>query len=61
MYIQIMGDMTGNMDAKKALHEALKIHKKYIKVSFSSVFPLCIASDFQTSYTCTPCMQAKKT
>lgn len=29
--VQIMGDMTGNVDAKKALNEALKIHKKYIK------------------------------
>ncbi|KAL8101176.1 uncharacterized protein LOC141683477 isoform X1 [Apium graveolens] len=29
--VQIMGDMTGSVDAKKALNEALKIHKKYIK------------------------------
>lgn len=31
--VQIMGDMTGNVDAKKALNEALKIHKKYIKAA----------------------------
>ncbi|KAK3028130.1 hypothetical protein RJ639_038991, partial [Escallonia herrerae] len=28
--VKILGDMTGNLDAKKALNEALKIHKKYI-------------------------------
>ncbi|KAK9057389.1 hypothetical protein SSX86_022224 [Deinandra increscens subsp. villosa] len=28
---QIMGDITGSLDAKKALTEALKIHKKYLK------------------------------
>ncbi|CAH1420074.1 unnamed protein product [Lactuca virosa] len=27
---QIMGDITGSLDAKKALSEALKIHKKYL-------------------------------
>ncbi|KAI3668006.1 hypothetical protein L6452_43077 [Arctium lappa] len=27
---QIMGDITGSLDAKKALTEALKIHKKYL-------------------------------
>uniref|UniRef100_A0A5B6ZZD0 Putative GTPase-activating protein gyp7-like isoform X1 n=1 Tax=Davidia involucrata TaxID=16924 RepID=A0A5B6ZZD0_DAVIN len=27
---QIMGDITGNLDARKALNEALKIHKKYL-------------------------------
>ncbi|KAI3526592.1 hypothetical protein L2E82_00299 [Cichorium intybus] len=27
---QIMGDITGSLDAKKALTEALKVHKKYI-------------------------------
>ncbi|KAK2984603.1 hypothetical protein RJ640_029109 [Escallonia rubra] len=33
--VKILGDMTGNLDAKKALNEALKIHKKYInKASF---------------------------
>ncbi|CAI9776675.1 unnamed protein product [Fraxinus pennsylvanica] len=29
--VQILGEITGNLDAKKALHEALKIHKKYLK------------------------------
>ncbi|KAL3849983.1 hypothetical protein ACJIZ3_011865 [Penstemon smallii] len=28
--VQILGEITGNLDAKKALHEALKIHKKYL-------------------------------
>ncbi|KAI3449797.1 hypothetical protein Pfo_006462 [Paulownia fortunei] len=28
--VQILGEMTGNLDAKKALKEALKIHKKYL-------------------------------
>ncbi|XP_060970703.1 rab GTPase-activating protein 22-like isoform X1 [Cannabis sativa] len=29
--VQILGDITGNLDAKKACNEALKIHKKYLK------------------------------
>ncbi|KAL8215032.1 hypothetical protein R6Q57_004481 [Mikania cordata] len=34
---QIMGDITGSLDAKKALTEALKIHKKYLsKASITS-------------------------
>lgn len=33
--VQILGDITGNLDAKKALHEALKIHKKYLKAKKS--------------------------
>ncbi|KAL8530240.1 hypothetical protein ACS0TY_007329 [Phlomoides rotata] len=28
--VQILGEITGNMDAKKALKKALKIHKKYL-------------------------------
>ncbi|XP_059660322.1 rab GTPase-activating protein 22-like isoform X2 [Cornus florida] len=28
--VKIMHDITGNMDARKALNEALKIHKKYL-------------------------------
>ncbi|KAL3647718.1 hypothetical protein CASFOL_008686 [Castilleja foliolosa] len=28
--VQILGEITGNLDAKKALKEALKIHKKYL-------------------------------
>ncbi|KAK6141647.1 hypothetical protein DH2020_024620 [Rehmannia glutinosa] len=33
--VQILGEITGNLDAKKALKEALKIHKKYLsKASF---------------------------
>lgn len=41
-----MGDMTGNMDAKKALNKALKVHKKYIKVSLSSscLLPIFVVS-----------------
>lgn len=32
-----MSDITGSLDAKKALTEALKIHKKYMnKASFTS-------------------------
>lgn len=31
-HLQILGDITGNLDAKKACNEALKIHKKYLKV-----------------------------
>ncbi|KAL8089128.1 hypothetical protein AgCh_038778 [Apium graveolens] len=34
--VQIMGDMTGNVDAKKALNKALKVHKKYIKAKGNS-------------------------
>jgi len=30
LLFQIMGDITGSLDAKKALTEALKIHKKYL-------------------------------
>ncbi|XP_063943247.1 uncharacterized protein LOC108208450 isoform X1 [Daucus carota subsp. sativus] len=33
--VQIMGDMTGNVDAKRALNKALRIHKKYIKAKKS--------------------------
>ncbi|KAM7253761.1 hypothetical protein ACFE04_031443 [Oxalis oulophora] len=29
--VKILGDTTGNLDAKKACNEALKIHKKYLK------------------------------
>lgn len=29
--VKILGDITGNLDAKKACNEALKIHKKYLK------------------------------
>lgn len=33
--LQILGDITSNLDAKKACTEALKIQKKYLsKVSF---------------------------
>ncbi|KAL6505237.1 hypothetical protein OROGR_025054 [Orobanche gracilis] len=28
--VQILGEITGNLDAKKALKDALKIHKKYL-------------------------------
>ncbi|PIN04709.1 Ypt/Rab-specific GTPase-activating protein GYP7 [Handroanthus impetiginosus] len=28
--VQILGEITGNLDAKKALKEALRIHKKYL-------------------------------
>ncbi|XP_051141712.1 rab GTPase-activating protein 22-like [Andrographis paniculata] len=28
--VQILGEITGNLDAKKALKEALKVHKKYL-------------------------------
>ncbi|CAN4102033.1 unnamed protein product [Withania somnifera] len=28
--VQILGEITGNLDAKKALNEALKVHKKYM-------------------------------
>lgn len=31
--LQILGDITSSLDAKKALTEALKIQKKYLKVS----------------------------
>ena len=30
LFIQILGDITGNLDAKKACNEALKLHKKYL-------------------------------
>ncbi|XP_057798143.1 rab GTPase-activating protein 22-like isoform X2 [Salvia miltiorrhiza] len=34
--VQILGEITGNLDAKKALKEALSIHKKYLsKASFT--------------------------
>lgn len=37
LYVQIMGDVTGNIDAKKACKEALIIQKKFLKrVSFIS-------------------------
>lgn len=29
--LQILNDMTGNLDAKKACTGALKLHKKYMK------------------------------
>ncbi|XP_062024374.1 uncharacterized protein LOC133740434 isoform X2 [Rosa rugosa] len=29
--VNILGDITGNLDARKACNEALKIHKKYLK------------------------------
>ncbi|KAM7258200.1 hypothetical protein ACFE04_013941 [Oxalis oulophora] len=29
--VQILGEITGNLDAKKACNEALKIHQKYLK------------------------------
>lgn len=29
--VQILGEITGNLDAKKVLNEALKVHKKYIR------------------------------
>ncbi|BBH10167.1 Ypt/Rab-GAP domain of gyp1p superfamily protein [Prunus dulcis] len=29
--VKILGDITGNLDAKKACNEALRIHKKYLK------------------------------
>ncbi|OIT08382.1 PREDICTED: GTPase-activating protein GYP7-like isoform X1 [Nicotiana attenuata] len=29
--VQILGEISGNLDAKKALDEALKVHKKYLK------------------------------
>nr|XP_009757947.1 PREDICTED: TBC1 domain family member 15-like isoform X1 [Nicotiana sylvestris] len=33
--VQIVGEITGNLDAKKALNKALKVHKKYLnKASF---------------------------
>ncbi|XP_059297830.1 rab GTPase-activating protein 22-like isoform X2 [Lycium ferocissimum] len=28
--VQILGDITGNLDVKRALNEALKVHKKYL-------------------------------
>lgn len=28
--VNILGDVTGNLDAKKACNEALKLHKKYL-------------------------------
>ncbi|KAH0664000.1 hypothetical protein KY290_029896 [Solanum tuberosum] len=42
--VQILSEITGNLDAKKALNEALKVHKKYMsKASFyvpcSLLFP----------------------
>ncbi|XP_050364025.1 rab GTPase-activating protein 22 [Argentina anserina] len=30
--VNILGDITGNLDARKACNEALKIHKKYLKL-----------------------------
>ncbi|CAI9107598.1 OLC1v1006989C1 [Oldenlandia corymbosa var. corymbosa] len=33
--VQILGELTGNLDAKKALKEALKIHRKYLKAKKS--------------------------
>jgi hypothetical protein len=36
LFWQILNDITGNLDAKQACKEALKIHKKYLnKVSFT--------------------------
>lgn len=29
--VQILGEISGNLDARKALDEALKVHKKYLK------------------------------
>lgn len=38
---QILGDVCGNLDAKKALNEALKVHRKYLrKASSIYLFPL---------------------
>ncbi|XP_057798144.1 rab GTPase-activating protein 22-like isoform X3 [Salvia miltiorrhiza] len=34
--VQILGEITGNLDAKKALKEALSIHKKYLSKSKKS-------------------------
>ena len=39
--MQILGDIAGNLDAKKACKEALKIHEKFLKkVSFYHSFKL---------------------
>ena len=38
LHIQILGDITGNLDAKKACNEALKLHKKYLSKVISSTF-----------------------
>ncbi|XP_076945296.1 GTPase-activating protein GYP7-like isoform X2 [Bidens hawaiensis] len=35
---QIMGDITGSLDAKKALKEALRIHKKYLSKASITFF-----------------------
>ncbi|XP_047970850.1 rab GTPase-activating protein 22-like isoform X1 [Salvia hispanica] len=34
--VQILGEITGNLDAKKALKEALSVHKKYLSKSKKS-------------------------
>lgn len=34
--VQILGEITGSMDAKKALKEALRVHKKYLSKSKKS-------------------------
>lgn len=31
LYCQILNDITGNLDAKKACTGAMKLHKKYLK------------------------------
>lgn len=36
--LQILNDITGNLDAKKACTGAMKLHKKYLKKVF--IFPL---------------------
>ena len=33
--VQILNDMTGNLDAKKACTGAMKLHKKYLKKVFT--------------------------
>lgn len=39
---QILSDITGNFDAKKACTEALKLHKKYLnKVSLNGAICIC--------------------
>ncbi|KAL0435576.1 UNVERIFIED_CONTAM: TBC1 domain family member 15 [Sesamum radiatum] len=39
--VKILGEITGNLDAKKALKEALKIHKKYLsKARYTRAIPI---------------------
>lgn len=49
-HLQILGDVTGNLDARKACNEALKIHKKYLKVCICTFSCIALCHTFFLVY-----------